>query len=120
QFDRPLRRETGAPQRANRFEAAEHADRSVEPTGIWNGSAVGPGRNRRERGIAAPPAGKGVPNRILMDDQRCLGEQRLQIRTCPQIHLAKYDTRDRGGRLLGERRERLELRLYPVDIARSV
>ena len=55
----------------------------VETTGIGDGIAVRSGRNRRERRICARPPRKGVADRILMDDERGVGEQRFEVRAGP-------------------------------------
>ena len=102
------RLEFRSPQRANRFEPTQHADRSVETSRIGNRVAVRSGRHWRQRGLPSRPSRERVPHRIFAHDERRLGEERLRVRTGAQIHLAEHDPRNGGRGRLGERRERLE------------
>ena len=65
QLERPAGTKTRSPKRTKRLDGPEHANRSIESAGIWNGVDVRSGGDSGQRRIGSGPAGRRCCRRRL-------------------------------------------------------
>ncbi len=108
QFDGAAGANAGALQRADGFQAAEHADRAIVAAGVRNGVDVGAGADRGQLGRGSGPAREGVAHGVFANVESGFGAQALEPGAGLAVGIREDDARDCGRGGIGEGGERFQ------------